>query len=292
MKGTIYILFALCIFGCSERESPQESGKPVVFTSVLPQAGLAKVVAGDLVEIQTLIGEGQSPHSYEPTARQLAALGHANALLTIGVPFEKHLLKKIIPLYPELPIFETQRGIELRTLPHEHDGEQCTHEHGEKDPHIWLTPLNAMIVAGNVCAALQEIDPEHTAAYQKNTDQLQNELQHLHEEIAAVLSPYKGNRFYVFHPSFGYFADAYGLEQIPVELDGKSPSSRQLVGLIEQAKHDGVKVIFVQKQFPADSAKAIADALDGRVVQLDPLAEDSVANLRLIAESITQALKK
>ena len=118
------------------------------------------------------------------------------------------------------------------------------------------------------------------------------ELTGLDTEIREKLLPFKGSRFCVFHPSFGYFAEAYGLTQIPVELDGKSPSPRQLVALIEQAKGDGVKVVFVQKQFPAESARAIADAIGGTVAQLDPLAEDSVANLRLITESIVQALGK
>jgi len=116
------------------------------------------------------------------------------------------------------------------------------------------------------------------------------EFRQLDDDIRAMLAPYAGSRFYVFHPSFGYFADAYGLEQIPVELDGKAPSPRQLVALVEQAKADGVKVVFVQKQFPSGSAKAIADAIGGTVVQLDPLAEDVVANLRLIAESLEKAL--
>ena len=108
----------------------------------------------------------------------------------------------------------------------------------------------------------------------------------LHENTAEMLVPYEGNRFYVFHPSFGYFADRYGLEQVPIELDGKSPSPRQLAGLIERAKADNVKVIFVQKQFPVDSANAVADAIGGDVLQLDPLAEDVVANLQQIADSL------
>jgi len=147
-------------------------------------------------------------------------------------------------------------------------------------------------IAEYICHALEKTDPGHMDEYRMNFARLAGELKQLDIEIKEMLAPCKGNRFYVFHPSFGYFSDAYGLEQIPVELDGKAPSPRQLAALIEQAKADGAKVVFVQKQFPADSAKAIADALDGTVVQLDPLAEDSVANLRLIAESIAQTLEE
>jgi len=292
MKGTIYFLATLLLIGCAEKQPHTRTGKPIVFVSIMPQVGLAKAIAGDLIEIHTLVGKGQSPHAYEPTARQLALLGEADALLTIGVPFERHLLKKITPLYPELPTINLQEGIELRSMPHQHHGEHCTHEHGAQDPHIWLSPQNASAIAKNILIALQKVDPSNSEIYQTNYEQLADRFKQLDVEITEKLSPYKGCRFYVFHPSFGYFAEAYGLKQIPVELDGKSPSSRQLVGLIEQAHRDEVNVVFVQKQFPTDSAKAIANAINGHVVPLDPLAEDSIANLRLIADSIAQALEK
>jgi len=290
MKSTIHLLAILFLFGCAEKRESDGSGRPVVFVSIQPQAGLAKTIAGDRVEIHTLVGKGQSPHAYEPTPRQLTRLGEADALLGIGMPFEKHLLKKIIPLYPDLPIIGTQAGIELRTMPHEHHGEHCTADHGAMDPHVWLSPANVIVLAENMAQALGKTDPGNADEYRENFETLATELRQLDKDIRGRLAPYAGSRFYVFHPSFGYFSDAYGLKQVPVELDGKTPSPRQLVALIEQAKADGVKVVFVQKQFPADSAKAIALAIDGTVVQLDPLAEDIVANLRLIAESIGKAL--
>lgn len=282
----------LLLFGCAEKQSVSDSGKPILFVSIRPQAGLAKAIAGDLAEIHTLVGEGQSPHAYEPTARQLATLGKADALLTIGVPFEKHLLKKITPLYPDLPIIGTHEGLSSLALSHEHHGESCTHDPAELDPHIWMAPANVIAISRTITEALEQTDPGHAETYRANFEGLEAELTQLNDDMRTMLAPYRGSRFYVFHPSFGYFAAAYGLEQIPIELDGKAPSPRQLVALVEQAKADGVKVIFVQKQFPSASAKAIARAIGGTVVQLDPLAEDVVANLHRIGESIAQALEK
>ena len=292
MKGTIYILTALILSGCGEKHDSAPPEKPIVFVSIMPQAGLAKAVAGGLIEIHALVGEGRSPHAYAPTGLQLVRLGEADALLTIGEPFEKQLLKKIIPLYPELAIVPTHADITMRPMSHAHHDEQCTHAHGAMDPHIWLSPENAAAIAENISRALQQIDPNNAEIYQNNYEDLEGQLSQLDRDIRERLGDQKGSRFYVFHPSFGYFADAYGLEQVPIELDGKSPSPRQLAALIEQARIDGIKVVFVQKQFPVGSAKAIADALDGTVVQLDPLAEDSIANLQLIAESIAEALEK
>ena len=177
-------------------------------------------------------------------------------------------------------------------MPHAHHGEHCTHEHGEKDPHVWLSPDNLIQLADRFRQCFEQLDPEQAAVYQKNYDRYVQQLKQLDAEISRQLAPFSGSRIYVFHPSYGYFCDVYNLQQVPVELEGKSPSPRQLVALIEQAKADGVQVLFVQKQFPVDSAQAIAKAINGRVIPLDPLAEDSIANLRLMSESIAQALKQ
>ena len=286
MKGTILILTALFLVSCSKQAA--DLGKPIAFVSIPPQAGLLKALVGDSMDVRTLVGEGQSPHAYEPTARQLAALGQADVLFTVGVPFEKSLLKKVVPLYPALPIVGTDASIIKRTMPHAHHEGHCTHGAGAQDPHIWLSPKNAMAMATRMFQTLEENGRADFERY----NALILTLEKLDAKIAAQLEPYGGHRFYVFHPSFGYFADAYGLHQVPIELEGKSPSPRQLAALIEQAQVDGVKVIFVQKQFPADSANVVANAIDGVVVQLDPLAEDIVANLRQIADSMVHAFKR
>lgn len=292
MKRKRYLLIALLLIGCSEPREKPAGGKPVAFASIPPQAGLLKRIAGDRMEVRTLVDPGQSPHAYEPTARQLSALGESDALFTIGMQFERQLVKKIAPLYPNLAVVESAAGIELRTMPHAHHGEDCDHGHGNTDPHVWLAPRQAKELAQNMARALEGIDPENAATYRANALELAVELDALDAQIGAQLAPFKGGRFYVFHPSFGYFADAYGLVQIPIELDGKSPSPRQLAQLIEQAKADGVKVVFVQKQFPSDSAQAVADAIGGRVVPLDPLAEELLANLREIADALAMAMGK
>jgi zinc transport system substrate-binding protein len=292
MKGTILILATALMLGCAPQKDDAASGKPTVFVSIPPLAGLLREIAGDQLDIRTLVGEGQSPHAYEPTARQLAALGNAEMLFTIGAPYEKSLLNKIRPLYRDLEIVATDSRIEKRSMPHEHHGEACSHDHGEKDPHVWLSSANCIRISEELLQALSRNQPEQRDVFQANQARLAEAIRNLHVQSEAKLAPFKGSRFYVFHPSFGYFADQYGLEQVAIELDGKAPSPRQLADLIEQAKEDGVKIVFVQKQFPVDSAQAVATALGGAVVQLDPLAEDVVANLRQIADSIALAMEQ
>ena len=111
-------------------------------------------------------------------------------------------------------------------------------------------------------------------------------------ELEEILRPLRGEALFVFHPAFGYFADRYGLEQIAIEIEGREPGPRQLEEIIEHAKEQGVRVIFVQPQFSKKSAETVARAIDGAVVPIDPLAYDWLDNLKRIGEKVRQGLSK
>jgi zinc transport system substrate-binding protein len=147
-------------------------------------------------------------------------------------------------------------------------------------------------MAGTIAEACIAADQANSGRYAANLSLLNEKLDALHNSIAKRLAPYAGRRFFVFHPSFGYFAHDYNLHQEAVEVSGNIPSPRQLSQLISQAKEDGVKVIFVQPQFDATSAKTVADAIGGEVVPLDALAEDVGENLDIIAGKIQSALSR
>ena len=98
--------------------------------------------------------------------------------------------------------------------------------------------------------------------------------------------------FLVVHPSWGYFADTYELIQVPIENEGKAPGARTLTTLIEQAKREKVKVIFVQPQFDKRTATQLASAIGAQVIAIDPLASDYADNLREVARRITAALQR
>jgi zinc transport system substrate-binding protein len=87
----------------------------------------------------------------------------------------------------------------------------------------------------------------------------------------------------VFHPAWGYFADTYGLQQISIEVEGKEPGPRSLARLINNARAQGVKTVFVDGRISHKHANTVADAIGGRVVTIDPLAEDYEQNLRQVA---------
>jgi zinc transport system substrate-binding protein len=107
-----------------------------------------------------------------------------------------------------------------------------------------------------------------------------------------MLAPYRGRAFLVFHPGFGYFADAYGLKEEAVEAGGRSPGPKQFRALVEKAKAEGIKTVFVQPQYDPHSARAVAEAIGGEVVPMNGLAKDVLADLEDIAEKVKRSMQE
>lgn len=282
-----------------EKTVPGAAEKPIsVFVSILPQKYLAEQIGGDLTDVQVLVKPGQSPHSYEPTPSQMTALGKADIIFTVGVEFEKALLPKIRSNLPNLAIVESNHGIEYRKMAghshdeHAEDAEEHENHSAGRDPHVWLNPENGKIIARNMRDAFIEINPGNRENFETNYRILAEKVDQADAELAETLKPLRGETLFVFHPSFGYFADRYGLEQIAIEIEGREPGPRQLEEIIEHAKEQGVRVIFVQPQFSKKSAETVARAIDGAVVPIDPLAYDWLDNLKRIGEKVRQGLSK
>ena len=300
----VLVLLAVVAVALLSR-GPQETSPDRVraVVSIPPQAYFVERIGAEHVQVQVLVGPGQSPHTFEPTPRQAGGLARARVYFTIGVPFEEQLLSKITATNKKMRVVDTCRGIKLRPMSadeaaldeHDDHGEEG-HEHdhevgaGRPDPHTWLSPRLAKVQAARICEGLKAVDPQHASAYEQNLDALQADLDEVDAKIAEALAPLKGRKFFVFHPAFGYFADAYGLTQLPVEIEGKSPGARQLAALIRKAKEERIRVIFVQPQFSPNRAQAIAEAIGGAVVPIDPLAEDYIKNLEQMALAIRCAL--
>ncbi|WP_206036274.1 metal ABC transporter solute-binding protein, Zn/Mn family [Crateriforma spongiae] len=287
-------LSAILIAGCEEPRSGVTDGEQpiVVFTSIVPQEFLVQRIGGKYVEVHALVRPGSSPATYEPTPRQMAALSDARLYFRIGVPFENAFLSKIETTMKRLRIVDTRKGIELREIAgHSNRGSGATEHDAGRDPHIWLSPCLAKVQSRTMTNALVEIDPEHKEIYEANLAELLQELNALDAQLAATLAPVRGKSFLVFHPSWGYFADDYGLIQETVEVEGKEPSARQLSHIIELAKQRDVRVVFVQPQFGQQATGAVAKAIDGAVIPIDPLAGDYIDNLEVVADKIRAALE-
>ena len=274
-----------------------------VFVSVLPQKTFVERLGGDRVEVRTMVQPGYNPATYNPTPKQISALANAALYVRIGVPFERVWMERIRTANPNMQIFDARQGIRLQLKPrHEqmHENDTVWYHHSnrgqaesrtgwEPDPHIWTSPPLVKHLCKNIRDTLSALDPANEQNYARNFDAYAVELDALDREIRTLLSGLKNRRFMVFHPSWGYFADTYGMIQVPVEREGKEPGPRSLTALIKQAKRDNLKVILVQPQFPTKFAQQVAHAIGGRVVTVDPLAADYAENLRSVAQQIAAA---
>jgi zinc transport system substrate-binding protein len=284
------LLFAFSFAGVTYAETAITA-----FVSILPQAYFLERVGGNHVHAEVLVGEGQSPATYEPSPQQMAGLSSAKVYFAIGVPFEKNLLKKIHQSYKKLVVVETQKGIAYHYLEnhhHDHDAKNTgTHHASTPDPHIWMDPNLVKIQATNIRDALCKRDPANTGDYSRNLQLFIADIDKTDKRIRAALTPVKGKNMYVFHPAFGYFAHSYDLHQISIEIEGKEPSTKQLADLIDKAKKDKVRVIFVQPQFSTKSGESFARAIGGAVVPINPLARDYLDNLDRAASVVEKGLR-
>jgi zinc transport system substrate-binding protein len=171
----------------------------------------------------------------------------------------------------------------------EHDRDH--HEHVGLDPHIWLSPPLVKMQARTILTALQNADPVHRSNYEANFKAFTVQIDQLDADLKKTFAGKTGLQFMVFHPAWGYFAHTYGLKQVPIEIEGKNPKPAQLKELIQHARENGIKVVFVQPQFSSKSAKLVAQQIGGQVAFANPLAEDWMANLREVADKFEAGLK-
>ncbi len=293
LKLSVWLL--ALVFGTILSAANAETQRLKVFTSILPQKYLVEQIAGDLVDVEVLVGPGMSPHTFEPLPQQMSRLSRAAAFFMIGVPFEQALVSRLAAICPDLKLVDTGKDVPRRSMSghesdHQHSAD-CVHEMGSPDPHIWLDPINAVALAQAIAAALIEVMPDHTVKINEGLHKLTAELTALDKQLAIALAPVKGQTMLVFHPAFGYFAARYGLQQQSVEVEGKEPGPRQLAELIRKCRQLNVRVVFVQKQFPVAAAETVARSINGAVVQIDPLAEDYIANLNRLGEAVLAGVK-
>jgi len=284
---------------------------PSAVVTIAPQKFFVDKISGGMVPVSVMVQAGANPHAYEPKPKQMAELAKATIYFTIGDTFDTTWFERIKGTNPGITIVHTEDGIEkiaMEEEDEEHESEQHKHgtkehkkehaeenhhDHGGLDPHIWLDPALVKIQAKNIAAGLSKVDPQNAATYAANLAKFSQELDALDSEIRTTLAPLPAEKrtFLVFHPSWGYFAKAYGLTQASIEVEGKEPSPKEMAAIIKLGKESKTKVVFVQPQFSEKSAAVIAKEIGANIARLDPLSPDWANNLRQAATAIADALK-
>jgi zinc transport system substrate-binding protein len=285
----------LALAACRTVPASAPDGRLRVAVSVPPQAYFVERIGGDRVAVEVMIPPGFSHVDYPLTPRQMAGLAATHIYIKVGHPsfdYERRYIDPILEREPQIRVVDMSRGI--RFLPGESSHEDghghgpSDHDHGDGDPHVWVAPETVAVAARNIARALEAADPAGAPVYRANLHSFLEEIAGLDREIRAVLAGAPGRKFMVYHPDWGYFAHQYGLEQIAIEAEGKEPSAAQMIRLIDRARREQVRVIFIGGGFPRKSAQVIADAVGGRVVVADPQQKDWPDNLRHVAAALRE----
>jgi len=292
------LILILNITSCTRHLS--KSGSLLIAVSIPPQAWFVSEIAGGKAACLILVPPGQNPHNYEPTPRQIQALSSADAWILSGSEFEIALRPKIESLFPDLLIISGTEGVKFRLL-EDHDHDEDDHDHYVShnalnnmfdhssliiDRHTWLGLQPALMLADHILKTLCLLDMENEEYYLLKYYETIPQINLAFDKIKKDLASLNGKSVFVYHPSFGYFFDEFGIIQEAVETGGKEPTPRQLNELIERITSEKPAAIFVQTQFPVNAARTIADTVGTQVIELDPLAEDWLSNIYYMGEAL------
>jgi len=244
----------------------------VVVVSLAPLGDFVRNVAGDSVDVTVLVPPGSSPHTYELTPSQMAAVSEAEVYVMVGsgVEFESIWMGEIVETNPDMLIVDCSEGVELLGT----------------DPHIWNSPVNAKAMVENICDGLVQADPGNGAFYARNRDDYLKELAVLDGYIRCTLDDFTNRHFITYHPAFAYFANEYGLTQLVVEHSGKEPTPRVMQECVDNAVQHDLDYVFVAPQFATDDCETIAGEIGGQTAAMDPLPENYIANMGRIADAL------
>lgn len=268
MKKYIYLM-AIVLFACQPR--PKETST-TVSVSILPQKYFVEQIAGTLLHINVLVPPGSSPHNYSVLPSQMKDLAKSKLWLQIGLlTFEEVWKEKFAEINKNLVIVNCSEGVNLLagTCEEEHDHEQDHHE--AFDPHIWAAPAESKILARNTFEALKKAFPEYATTFEANYAKFEARIDSLSAQISTKLAPFANRGILIFHPTLGYFARQFKMNQIALEMDGKEPSPKHMKDMVDVAHEQNIHIVFIQKEFDSENALQLSREIDGEVVTIDPL---------------------
>ena len=280
MKKIIFLVSLVALLvGCATPKG--DDNNPTIYVTITPLKALAEAVTCNDFAVKVVVPEGASPETFEPTARHISALSEAELVFEVGlINFEQGLVKH---LNDEGNLVNLSEGISVMSGCCSHANHNG-HTHGI-DPHIWTAPRTLRTMVENMSRAVVAKYPDSTK-YAAAAESLIERIDELDRSVEERIKSSGVGAMMIYHPAYTYLARDYGIEQIAIEREGKEPTPRQLTALVERAKNEQIKTIFIQPQYCADKARPIAEACGAEIVVIDPLAEDIISEIERITEII------
>ena len=268
-----------------------------ISVSILPQRYFVERIAGGYVKVNVMIPPGANPAVSDLSTEQLKALHNSSVYFAVGyLPFELSNLYPFLETQKNMLLVKQSVGMDLEqgTCNHDH-GHGHQHDHGSRegnfDPHVWMSPRYAEMMARTILDVLAAKFPDQRATFEKNYRQLRVEIDSIDQAARRIISEKENKTFLIYHPALTYFAKDYGMEQISIEDEGKEPNPSHLKAVIDTCRVKGIKIVFIQNQFDVANAKAVAKEIDGEVITIDPLSPNWKAEMCSLLGIIEQKMK-
>jgi zinc transport system substrate-binding protein len=279
MKRALAFLVAISLMfslvSCASKQS--EASKPLVYASFYPIYDLTSKIAGDKLEVKNIIPFNESPHGWEPSAKEMTEIAKAKAVIYLGMTMEDPWINKVKESAPNTKFFEVSKGVEP------------IKKGNAINPHPWLSPKQALILIKNIKDALVEIDPANKDYYEKNYENLRAQLEELDKQYKEELSKTRLKTIVLFHSAFAYVARDYGLKQEPLVgmSDEAEPSPARISELVDLIKKEGIKYVFVEGMAPAKPMETIAKESGAQIMRISTIGTLSKEDMERKADFIS-----
>lgn len=270
-----------------------------VVVSIHPLYDITKQIGKDKVIIKTLLPPAASPHTFEPTPKQMMELHDAKIFIKIGAGLE-FWADRIVKAASNknLIVVNLSKDMPLIYGMHKHEHEH-KHEHAGQvpDPHFWLDPVLTKKIVDKIANTLIKTDAPNKKFYADNAEIYKKQIDKLNEEIIQKVGTFKTKGYVTFHPAWNYFSKRYGLRVIGVieEAPGREPAPGDVARIIKDLKKSDIRVVFAEPQFNPKIVEAIAKEANAKVLFLDPIgasnAPDRDTYIKLIRYNLSQMEK-
>jgi zinc transport system substrate-binding protein len=283
---SLFTALILVLVSCA---GPRNSTRGRVITvSIPPFKYFVEAIADNDFVVNVMLPPGADHHSWEPLPGQITALAGSEAFITDGyLGFEFSWMDRFKEVNPTMKITNLAKEIDLLGPVEKDNHNNHSSDEEGTDPHYWMSPKEAYIIAANVRDVLKELNPSRSSFYDSNYQKLVGRIAVTDTIVTRNLKDLPSRSFMIFHPALSYLARDYNLEQISFENEGKMPSPARMKELIDMTKSKGMKVILVQAEYDIKSAKELADETGTKLIVINPLNPDWEKTVISISEALT-----
>ncbi|MGX9135673.1 metal ABC transporter solute-binding protein, Zn/Mn family [Rummeliibacillus sp. JY-2-4R] len=296
---SIFLVALLAVFtsACGATKetgtTKENKGTLKIYTTVYPLEYFAKRIGGNHVEVSSIYPPGSNEHTFEPTQRDMMNVADADYFFYIGLGLEgfvenaKKSLQNEKVNFVETAANVSKDKLSVSTGHDDHDEDAASghaaEDHGQYDPHVWLSPIISQDLARSIKDALVKAQPNNKAEFEKNYNSLIKDLKALDSDYKAMATKVQNKTFFVSHAAFGYIAGTYGLNQVSVAgLNSQDePSQQQLTKIVDQAKKDHIHYILFEQNVSSNLAKVIENDIGAQSLtlhNLSVLTNDDIKN--------------